>query len=293
MTHYLQHLFAAARTLPEKNAVLDAACNQGRQEAGLDVVVVQRKRTVKSAFYEQPKTHEELRYMAAVRAVEQCRTKGDAAMRLDISRTTLDKILKSGGVKTNLKRLVLLLCFVLAGCVTKQPSRLASINAVVMPPTPPVPMMTTEIHGLALAPPDTLSLAWDASPSAGVTGYRVYEGPASGDYPRSYVVGQALGVTIPKPVAPTHFVVTAYESEAGAESDFSNEVKFTPAIVTASLNFYTYIFRADWSGSPGTLETSADLGTNKTWTVVRPIATGESVLITNDQQRAFFRVRIP
>ena len=72
-------------------------------------------------------------------------------------------------------------------------------------------------------------LAWDASPSAEVVGYNVYWGSA----PRFYtnlVATTNLTATITNlhRGSTYYFAATAFTS-AGLESDFSNEVSYTPA----------------------------------------------------------------
>ena len=72
-----------------------------------------------------------------------------------------------------------------------------------------------------------VSLAWDSSTSDGVIGYMIYMGEASGDYYRTYDVGNVLTYTI-KDLDPGtyYFVCTAYDT-LGNESVFSNEIHTT------------------------------------------------------------------
>ncbi len=74
----------------------------------------------------------------------------------------------------------------------------------------------------------TISFAWDASPSAGVVGYRVHYGTRSGNYPQHIDVGLATNVEIPNLVEGTtyFFALTAYDA-AGIESDASMEFVHT------------------------------------------------------------------
>ena len=72
----------------------------------------------------------------------------------------------------------------------------------------------------------SVTLAWDASPSAAVAGYRVYYGTNSRAY--SYVTnaGLALNQSLALPYrARWFFAATAYDSN-GLESDYSNEVEW-------------------------------------------------------------------
>jgi PKD repeat protein len=67
------------------------------------------------------------------------------------------------------------------------------------------------------------SLAWNASASTGVTGYKVYYGTASRSYSTHVDVQGALSTTVPNLAAGTtyYFAVTAYN--AAGESGYSNE----------------------------------------------------------------------
>jgi len=76
-------------------------------------------------------------------------------------------------------------------------------------------------------------LAWDASPDASVTGYRVYYGRASGTYTNSAAVGNVTTTTISNLAdgATYYFAAVAFDA-SGAESEFSNETTYTvPAAV--------------------------------------------------------------
>ena len=74
----------------------------------------------------------------------------------------------------------------------------------------------------------SVTLAWDASPDASVTGYRIYYGAASLSYTNSTTVGNVTNATLTGLVAGTtyFFAATALNS-TNVESDFSNETTFT------------------------------------------------------------------
>ena len=83
----------------------------------------------------------------------------------------------------------------------------------------------------------SVTLAWGASPSPDVTGYRVYYGAASGVYSNSVVVGNVTTNAVPGLTSGVtyFFAVTAYNA-IGLESLFSNEVGYTvPSTNTAPL----------------------------------------------------------
>jgi hypothetical protein len=82
-----------------------------------------------------------------------------------------------------------------------------------------------------------VSLAWDASTSTGITGYKVYVGTASRSYGSPITVGSQTTYTVSGLSAGTYyFAVTAITSSA--ESEYSNEVSTTIAgsSVTCDLN---------------------------------------------------------
>ena len=89
------------------------------------------------------------------------------------------------------------------------------------------PILTTLILGWALiAPAQRVKLAWDASPSPGVVGYRIHFGTNAGNY--SYVTNVGLVRTQTVVVPDTgrwFFAATAVDAN-GLESDFSNEVQW-------------------------------------------------------------------
>jgi hypothetical protein len=72
----------------------------------------------------------------------------------------------------------------------------------------------------------SVTLAWDASPSASIAGYRVYYGTNSRAYGFVTNAGLVLTqrVTLPHP-GRWFFAATAYDAN-GLESDYSNEVQW-------------------------------------------------------------------
>jgi len=85
-----------------------------------------------------------------------------------------------------------------------------------------------------------VTLAWDRSPDATVTGYRVYYGPASGNYTNSAAVGDVTNAIISNLVqGGTYFFAATAMNELGDESDFSNEATYSvplPANQAPTLN---------------------------------------------------------
>jgi PKD repeat protein len=81
------------------------------------------------------------------------------------------------------------------------------------------------------------NLAWDASTSSGVAGYKISYGQASGSYTSTIDVGNKTTYTVPNLQEGTkyYFAVKAYDSAKTVESAYSNETNFTVPTTTAAL----------------------------------------------------------
>lgn len=91
-------------------------------------------------------------------------------------------------------------------------------------------VVTAFAIGRTTAPPATVTLAWDASPSPGIAKYTVYYGPSSGTYTNTAITGGTnTTLTVSNLVrgASYYFAATASDTNA-LESDYSNEVSYTP-----------------------------------------------------------------
>jgi hypothetical protein len=83
-----------------------------------------------------------------------------------------------------------------------------------------------------------VSLAWDASTSSNIAGYKVYIGTASGVYGTPITIANQTTYTVTGLTAGKYyFAVTAFDT-GGAESTYSNEVSTTIAgsVTTCDIN---------------------------------------------------------
>lgn len=82
----------------------------------------------------------------------------------------------------------------------------------------------------------SVTLAWDASPDASVTGYRLHIGDSTFHYTNSAVVGNVLTARVENlmPSATYSFAATAYDAQ-GVESPFSNEIQYTTPAATGGV----------------------------------------------------------
>ena len=145
-----------------------------------------------------------------------------------------------------------------------------------------------------------VAITWHPSPEPAIAGYRVYYGPASGNYTNVVVVGNVTNAVVAGLTAGRnyYFAATAYNL-LGLESEFSNEAVFTaPAqcalgIINLASNGVTTAVRITASGAVPerwALQASSDLaswatltrGTNSPVNVSAPISSAA---------RRFFRLK--
>ena len=77
-----------------------------------------------------------------------------------------------------------------------------------------------------LVPAQSVTLAWNPSPSAGVCEYRLYFGTTSRAYPFVTNCGLKLKQTVALPHTGRWFFAATVTDTNGVESDFSNEVQW-------------------------------------------------------------------
>ena len=94
--------------------------------------------------------------------------------------------------------------------------------------------LCASVQALCAATPAfvNVTLAWNPSPSGGVSGYRVYMGNRSGNYTNMTGVGNSTSITVSnlQPGVTYFFAITAFDV-FGRESGFSNEINYTPPVV--------------------------------------------------------------
>jgi predicted phage tail protein len=83
-----------------------------------------------------------------------------------------------------------------------------------------------------------VSLAWDASTSQNIAGYKVYVGTAAGTYSTSTTIGNQTTYTVTGLSAGKYYFAVKAFNTSGAESAYSNEVSTTIAgsSITCDLN---------------------------------------------------------
>jgi hypothetical protein len=97
---------------------------------------------------------------------------------------------------------------------------------------PLTPWSVQNVHGA------DITLSWDPNPEANLKGYKVYYGPASGNYSFMVDAGNRTSLTISGLEARKtyYFAATAY-GPAGEESDLSDELRYdTPQTDSSTLS---------------------------------------------------------
>ncbi len=116
-----------------------------------------------------------------------------------------------------------------------------------------------------IAGAEQVTLVWDASPSAGIAGYRVYWGTNS----RAYCCVTNAGLVLTQSVVLLHrgrwfFAATAYDTN-GLESDFSNEVSWESKPVAPVMGGETWVRLAPVFGRSTNLVTWGSVTGQATW----------------------------
>ena len=104
------------------------------------------------------------------------------------------------------------------------------------------PLLTTLILAwAALVHAQHVTLAWDASPSPEVTGYRIYFGTNAGNYPFATNASLVLTQTVILPHTGRWFFAATAVDASGLESDFSNEAEWDSKPVAPVVRSETWV----------------------------------------------------
>jgi hypothetical protein len=121
---------------------------------------------------------------------------------------------------------------------------------------------TAQVHAQTSQGSYKVKLAWNASISKDVTGYRIHYGTTSGTYTTSIVLGNVTSSTVSGLAEGVtyHFAVSAFNA-AGLESGVSNEVNFMPGqlalkISTTATTATDTTDAIDTTGTTDTIDTT-------------------------------------
>lgn len=134
-----------------------------------------------------------------------------------------------------------------------------------------------QAHGQMIPGSYKVNLAWDSCTSAGVIGYRVRYGTASGVYTQSITFGNVTDVSIPGLASGVtyFFTVTAINDQA-LESELSNQVLFLPGLdgtrIRTAPGGEMVLTITGLIGRQYDIEATQDL---KTWTIIGSVTPGE------------------
>jgi hypothetical protein len=148
-------------------------------------------------------------------------------------------------------------------------------------PQPVLPEVQTRmphaaLRAIPLHPRPSVILAWDASVSPEVVGYRLYDGPSSGNYTNIVDIGPNLYATRENLFRGRtyFFAVTAYDGTGTNESMFSNEVAYLVPLLTNTVTTITALIAPAIAG-PWSEFTNAP-----------------AIVLTNRPDAAYFRLLI-
>jgi hypothetical protein len=132
------------------------------------------------------------------------------------------------------------------------------------------------VIGATVAGSYSVTLAWQSSPSTNATGYRVYYGPASGNYTNSVLIGNVTTNTVSGLAGGvTYYFAITTVATGGKESPFSNQISFVPGVQTVQIrNSSAKQFVMTLSGLIGhtyQVEATQDF---KTWTIIGTVTLG-------------------
>jgi hypothetical protein len=137
----------------------------------------------------------------------------------------------------------------------------------------------------------SVTLEWDRNPEPNVAGYRVYSGRQSRVYGSVLDVGNQTVAQLPTNPGTTFYAVTAYD-DTGLESDFSEEVSYTPpaqnqAPVAAADTFSIGHNQSLSVPAPGVLSNDTDADGNLLTTVLMTGVSSGTLTLNNNGSFVF------
>lgn len=273
-------------TPPETITAFDLACmcKVGRILGGHDAGV---PRWPLPALPERPapQTMEQHRYEIVRRTLNQTGGNVLAAARiLNINKTTIYDALKRGGEKIALKskKIVRLAACVVAltlvGCVAPSPvAETEPVKHITPAAAPALPQLN--LVARSSAPVKTngvVTLKWD-----------------NGDPALTYPRNTTLGITYPATTNETITVgglpvgtVQTFVVTNAAGSSLPASAVVTPDTMRLQVQTWLYL---TWPGPAGTLQRTTNM---VIWQDVQPIPGGGSYIVTNNSEKAFYRVKL-
>jgi hypothetical protein len=145
-------------------------------------------------------------------------------------------------------------------------------------------MLLCVLSGLTAGAESTVTLAWDRVADTNVVGYRVHYGVASRTYTNAIQVGNLTTNRVTGLVENVRYylAVTACDAQ-GVESDFSNEVTFTPGPGVTQVKILLNRKGGPVLHATGQPNRSYDIlatGTFSNWTVVGTTTSGSNGSLT-------------
>lgn len=230
-----------------------------------------------------PQTMEQHRYEIVRRTLNQ--TGGNllaAARILNINKTTVYDVLKRGGEKIALKsnkivRLAAcLMALAMTGCTTTAP--ISNVQAPMVSALPALPRTLTTAQS-SVAPVRTngvVTLKWN-----------------NGEPAETVVVNQTTGTVYPATTAETLTVgglpigsTQTFIASNASGSSLPASAVITPDTMKLQVQTWLYL---TWPGPAGTLQRTTNL---VLWQDVAPIGANGGFIVTNNQGREFYRVKL-
>ena len=134
-----------------------------------------------------------------------------------------------------------------------------------------------EAFGATAPATNSVKLAWNKSLTTNVTGYRVYYGVASGNYPNSIVAGNVTSNTVQGLTGGVtyYFAIAAYTA-SGVLSAFSNEISYMPLLPAAPVSVVSTRRGVVVKGLPGKQYDILATQNLTTWTLIGTVTLGVS-----------------